>query len=336
MVWNRNLISVMVITYNQERYIRQCLDGILSQKTQYRFEIVIGDDASTDKTFDIIQEYKERFPSKIRSINEKHNVGVVRNFIRTIKSCRGEFLAFCEGDDYWIDENKLESQVSFLIQNSDYGLCYTDYNVFNEDDQTTIKGYLSSINSIPIEGFHPDKMIKGDSQIMTLTTCVRKSLLDEDYLRIMNDKSLLVGDFPTWLWIGLKSKIHFYKQSTAVYRVHKNSFTNSFSKENRWKFARSHYYIRKKIINFLNYVSPEWKAIDCQIQRELMLSSLKLKYKQVYGIASFRVLKKHHSANFEDYITAFGLYCPYSTWIVRIFLSLIKRLKIAFRFLCIR
>ncbi len=328
MVQEKNKVSVMVICYNQEKYIRKCLESILSQKTHFPFEIVVGDDASSDNSYEIIKDLKQKFPSIIKLINEKNHVGYVPNYMRTLKYCQGEFLAFCDGDDYWIDENKLEDQELFLLKNLDYGLVYSDYIQYNENTKTLIKNYLACNKFKSIEGFQPEKFVRGDNQIMSLTTCVRTSLLGADFFRIMNDKNLYITDFPTWLWIGLKSKVHFEPKMTAVYRVHKNSITNSHTKENAWIFHRSHLYIRKKILGFLNYVSPNWKLIDCQIQRELMLKSMKLKYKQVYGIASFRALRKYNAAKIKDYITVVGLYCPSLVWPVRILLSVMRRLNL--------
>lgn len=325
---NKKIISIIVITYNHENFIRQCIDSILSQKTKYSFEIIIGDDASTDSTQEIIIELQKKYPETIKVINEKNHIGFIPNYIRTLKYCQGDYIAFCEGDDYWINENKLEKQVVFLQDNPEYGLVYTDYTQFNERVKIYTKNYLATNKFIPIEGFQPEKMVRGDNQIMTLTTCIRASLLGTHYFEVMNDENLLIADFPTWLWIGLISKIHFEPDVTAVYRVHKDSITNSHTQENSWKFHRSHQYIRKKIMVFSDYYPNNWKMIDCQIQRELMDKSLKLKFKQLYGIAAFQTLKKYNAVTLTDYVIVAGLYFPLLTWPVRIAISLIRRLKL--------
>ena len=144
----------------------------------------------------------------------------------------------------------------------------------------------------------------------------------------MNDKSLLIADFPTWMWIGLKSKLHYDNSVTAVYRVHNRSITNSHTKESLWRFDRYHQYIRKKIMSRLNYCSNNWSNIDCQIQRGSMRMALKLKFKQAHGIAEFRALKKRGPLTFVDYITVIGLYCHLLTSPVRITLSGIRRVAL--------
>src|SRR5260221_9409884 len=119
------LVSVCVITYNHEKFIRQCLDGIMMQKTSFRFEVVIGDDCSTDNTCGIIREFAERYPDVIRPVYQPVNVGGARNayeFCYPILT--GKYIAVCEGDDYWTDSFKLQRQVGFLEQNPDYAFCF--------------------------------------------------------------------------------------------------------------------------------------------------------------------------------------------------------------------
>jgi len=120
------IVSVHVVTYNQEGYICQTLDSILQQTTDFEYEIVIGEDASSDKTREICFEYQRRFPDKIRvlwsSENTFYNDGNTR---RVAARCRGEFIAFCEGDDYWTDVKKLQKQVDVMRRNPSVSLCFT-------------------------------------------------------------------------------------------------------------------------------------------------------------------------------------------------------------------
>src|SRR5580704_17696442 len=101
-------VSVSLITYNHEKYIAECLHSLLKQKTDFDFEIVVSHDCSTDNTDSIIENYVRNYPDKIRHIRRKNNLGMVRNAIATIAECRGEYIALMEGDDFWLDENKLQ------------------------------------------------------------------------------------------------------------------------------------------------------------------------------------------------------------------------------------
>ena len=108
------LVSINTITYNHAPYIRQCIEGVLMQKTTFPFELLIGEDCSTDGTRGIVLEYAQKYPEIIRMITSEFNVGAAENIKRTNNACRGEFVAFCEGDDCWIDPLKLQKQYEAL------------------------------------------------------------------------------------------------------------------------------------------------------------------------------------------------------------------------------
>ncbi len=120
------LVSVICITYNQEQYIKQCLDGFLMQKTNFPFEVIIHDDASTDGTADIIREYEKKYPDIIKPIYQTENqwsqkIPFMNKYMFPL--VRGKYMAFCEGDDFWTDENKLQKQFDFMETNPEYTVC---------------------------------------------------------------------------------------------------------------------------------------------------------------------------------------------------------------------
>jgi glycosyltransferase involved in cell wall biosynthesis len=123
------LLSVLIITYNHEAYIGQALDSVVN----FAFDIVIGDDASTDKTRDICLAYAEKYPHLIRLMPAAANLGVVPNYIRTLTACRGKYVAHLDGDDYWTDADKLQKQVNRLESDENLTACYTSRRVFRED-----------------------------------------------------------------------------------------------------------------------------------------------------------------------------------------------------------
>jgi hypothetical protein len=117
-------VSVVSITYNHEAYIREALDGFVAQKTDFPVEIIVADDASTDATPAIIQEYADRHPHLFRPILRSENVGTHANLIDALSAARGTYLALCEGDDYWIDPMKLTKQVAFLDRHPKTAVCF--------------------------------------------------------------------------------------------------------------------------------------------------------------------------------------------------------------------
>ena len=113
-------LSVGILTYNQEKYIRQCLDSVLMQKVDFDYEIVVGDDASTDGTQDILRDYAKHYPGKFVLLLGEKNEGISMNYKKVLTACKGEYVALCEGDDYWTDMTKLQKQVDFLENHPDY------------------------------------------------------------------------------------------------------------------------------------------------------------------------------------------------------------------------
>jgi glycosyltransferase involved in cell wall biosynthesis len=211
------MVSVCMITYNHEPYIRQAIDGILMQKTDFPFELFIGEDCSKDNTRQICLEYKEKYPDKIKLLCPEKNLGAQQNFIQTVNMCNGKYIAFCEGDDYWTDPMKLQKQLDFMEANIKYSLCYCRFKTFNQetkeykDDEN---GHLFNENIDRIE-FDLERFYLG-WHIGTQTMLFRKSLFDADackkykYFRDIH----LVSNL---LMAGKGTCLNFFG---AVYRKH--------------------------------------------------------------------------------------------------------------------
>ena len=107
-------LSVAMITYNHERFIRQAIESVLDQKVNFDFEIVIGEDCSTDSTRTIVAELQQQYPDRIVALMRPHNLGAMRNLQETLAACKGQYVALLEGDDYWTSQHKLQKQVDFL------------------------------------------------------------------------------------------------------------------------------------------------------------------------------------------------------------------------------
>ena len=117
------LVSVILIAYNQRRYIRQAIESVLAQETSFSYELLIGDDASDDGTGDIVAEYARAYPDRVRAFIRPENLGAARNAVLLLQQARGEFIASLEGDDYWIDPQKLEKQAAFLRESPGFIGC---------------------------------------------------------------------------------------------------------------------------------------------------------------------------------------------------------------------
>lgn len=117
---NRPVISIAMLVYNHEKYLEQALQSIFDQKIDVSFEVVIGEDYSSDNSRKIIKEWMKKFPERIRLLPQEHNLGMHENFNRVLFACDGKYVAWLEGDDFWLDDHKLQKQYSFLEGHSDY------------------------------------------------------------------------------------------------------------------------------------------------------------------------------------------------------------------------
>ena len=125
-----------MLSYNQEEYIAQCMEGILAQKGEFLLELVIGDDRSTDRTLEIIKSYLDNFrhnKMEVNILSADGNLGMTPNFKRCWFACTGDYIAFCEGDDYWTDPYKLQKQIDFMKSHPACALCFNDLHVYFQD-----------------------------------------------------------------------------------------------------------------------------------------------------------------------------------------------------------
>jgi glycosyltransferase involved in cell wall biosynthesis len=178
------LVTVVVCTYNHRNYIKKCIDGILSQKTNFEFEIYIGEDCSTDNTRAICIEYAKNYPDKIRLFlhNDKNKIFINGrpngrfNFLYSFYKARGKYISLCEGDDFWTDENKMQEQVNFLETNTDFSLSFTNIRHVNSMG-VIIKDRLVNYK---IDVFTHETFVAKISP-PTLSTVFRKDALPENY-----------------------------------------------------------------------------------------------------------------------------------------------------------
>lgn len=206
-------LSVFVVTYNQEKYIRQCIDGILMQHVNFDYEVVIGDDCSTDSTRRICEEYANKY-SQIKLLPLESNLGIARNWKRVLSACQGEYVAMCEGDDYWVDEEKLQAEVDLMDSDKEIGY------VFTKNAVLTTTGEI--VGKDAVFEHVPEKM---DLHLLTRlwlpshtqTVCFRRILFPSPYPVEMETADYVCDVYLKYL-VASKCKIGFINKTTAVYR----------------------------------------------------------------------------------------------------------------------
>lgn len=147
---NNIKVSVLVLTYNQEKYVDDALQSVLHQRTDFSYEVVVGDDCSKDGTVKRLESWQKKYPEKVRILKSDKNQGLLPNFIRTFNSCKGQYVAICEGDDYWIDKEKLQRQADILDNNPQYNTCIHRVVNYYEDtnEKSLSNGNQKAINNI--------------------------------------------------------------------------------------------------------------------------------------------------------------------------------------------
>jgi glycosyltransferase involved in cell wall biosynthesis len=216
-------LSVLICAYNQEAYVEQAVRGALGQRTSFPFEIVIGEDASRDRTPEILKRLASENPDRIRlTINEK-NFGMHGNYRATYDRCRGAYIALLEGDDYWIDERKLQKQVDFLDSSSECVLCFHDVLVFEEGGETE---HLYCRPGLPqITGLVD---ILQDMYINTSSVVMRNGPRYPEW-----GTDLEIGDWPYYIYLATFGKFGFINEVMAAYRKHPEGKWNRASVQQR-------------------------------------------------------------------------------------------------------
>ena len=229
------IVSVHMMAYRHEKYIAQAIESILMQKTDFEFELVIGEDASPDRTREICFEYQRKYPDKIRVLWSDENVfSIGGNEVRITAACRGEFIAFCEGDDYWTDSCKLQKQVDVMRKHPNVGLCFCNADVKNESTGNVvpwncgavlphgeIKGLKFAL--MHLFGSSPLSAKNDCNTLMTASVLLRRELFIEAKQRFeVFSWNLLLSDTTIWLGLAFLADVYFLPDKVSVYRRNEN------------------------------------------------------------------------------------------------------------------
>lgn len=251
------IVSVSMITYNHELYLNQAIEGVLMQQTNFMFELIIADDNSPDRTESIIKHYIDNHPQGylIKYFRHENNLGMNENVLFALNRSKGKYIATCDGDDYWIDPYKLQKQVDFLEENSEYGLIHTDFNTFYQSSNLY---FLNShvVYNVDIKGDcaleYWNLFGKSMATIKTLTVCIRKEIIEDYLLKLPNNK-WTIGDFPMFFFAALHSKIGHIKDPTAVYRTVSSGSASNVGRDYTKLFLQKKTYVDIRLFYLTQY-----------------------------------------------------------------------------------
>ena len=233
-----------MLTYNHGKYLREALESVLMQDVNFEYEVVIGDDFSTDDSREIITEYEKKYPGRIKPIFHNVNVGIAKNFEITWFQCKGRFIALLEGDDYWTNSHKLQMQYDFLNENEDYVACYQKSLEINE-----ITGHQKITNEDDKAETNLSEILSRGWFMRTASIMTRNNLFDSFPDFFFEHRST---DYILHILIAQKGNIKFINDITSVYRRHELGITQDFAR-NRVSFNESKIRLLKKVDNYLGF-----------------------------------------------------------------------------------
>lgn len=217
------LVSILVSTYNHEKYIRDCLDGMLMQQTKFPIEIIIGNDCSTDETASIIKQYQKCY-SNIKLITPTSNIyqtGKTITYTHLLPTAKGKYVAFCEGDDYWTFPYKLQAQIEFLERENNYSMCFHAYQTNDSNgNKITLVGVCQEERTISIT----ELLNFGICQFSTVVGR-RECLSIPEIDLYFNHPQHTYGDINYYMAWASQGKIRLLPQPWSIYRRHADSLT---------------------------------------------------------------------------------------------------------------
>lgn len=241
------VISVMILTYNHEKYIRQAVESILMQECSYSYEIVICDDCSTDNTRNICTKLQKEHPDKIRLIFNESNKGLIRNYFETMQECRGKYIADCSGDDYWLTSSKLQKEADVLENRNDIVLVHTNWKDIvqhtgkvYDDVKSRREGWKSLILDKKDTEFYLNH--RNLSLVNINTSCFRKDIalgIYKKYNRFFDPDLYMSEDFQLlFLMLYEGGSFYYIDEDTAIYRLLDESVSQSccVSKKFRYRY----------------------------------------------------------------------------------------------------
>lgn len=212
-------VSIICTNYNKGDWVREAMDSFLNQKTNFGFEIIIIDDASTDHSYEIIQEYQNKFPEKVRTFRNEVNLGITRTWKKVCQEAKGQYIARCDSDDFWTDPLKLQKQVDLLDASTDSLWSNTEFDMVDLDGNLIQKDAFASKALPLIDSYEEMLVMKG--MTMASTWLVDTTLMQDVSAQISDTAA--DDTFELQLELFKRTKISFLSDSTTVYRMNLGS-----------------------------------------------------------------------------------------------------------------
>lgn len=275
-------LSVLIATYNQERYIEQAVRSALMQRAAFDHEILIADDCSTDGTREILRSLAAEHPDRLRLVLNDRNLGMHGNYRNAWMQCRGQYIAILEGDDYWTDPAKLQKQVAFLDAHRDCVLCFHNVVIFSEDESVIGAEALYCPADLPeisgSEELLQEMFIQGSSVVIRNGVFKTFPALGTD---------LALGDWPFYLWLSSFGKLGYIPEVMSAYRKHADGLWKRTPPEERIRTVTKMYELAMELFHhrydaIIRVLIRRWAAyVRCDDERQRWMTAAKSAQRQV-------------------------------------------------------
>ena len=237
-------VSVLVMTYNHEKFISQALESVAMQETNFEYEILISEDCSTDRTRQIALEFQKAHPENVRLLLSEQNIHSNEIVVRGIRAARGEYIALLDGDDYWTSLHKLQKQVDFLDNHPECSLCFHNARIFHEADGREGRNWtppgqkkISTLADIWMGNF-----------IATCSTMFRRGLIGE--IPVWYNDFFPITDWPLHILNAEHGKIGYIDEVMGMYRYHPGGLYSPFSETKKQQETLKFYHTMNKNLNY--------------------------------------------------------------------------------------
>lgn len=298
-------VSIVMTSYNREKYICQAIDSILAQVCNYSYEIIIGDDCSTDTSRELLTYYKNKFPDIFVLNFQDKNQGFGVNWASTCKLARGKYIAFCDDDDYWCDTEHLKLLTEHLDTHDECGLVYANRYVFDVARDTKIVANVK----LPTTENALDYMLNKSYPILFSASMLRKSLMDkyvdlDAYIRLR----FPIQDFPTAILLAPHCEFHYIEKPTVVYRSYDGSMSKPKDYETVMRKYTQEEIMHRYLYEQLGLVYDELSYRRYKYGILLQLAYQKVDYKSAKEFAKYVDVRNNKKYFAQSWVT-FHIFC---------------------------
>ncbi len=293
-------MSVVVTTYNHEKYIAQCLENILSQKGDFQLEVVVGDDCSTDNTSWIVDDFRDSYPTIITMLPREKNLGITKNLKRCLDACSGEYIAICEGDDYWLDEYKLQKQMMYLETHPDLSMCFSAFYIYYEDknlfkphvDQLLLRkdvlktedlilnNYIGNFSCCMYRGEVVKQLPENLYEIFTVDWLFNMTCGQFGDIGFLRERMSVYRKHSQGAWSGMNELIKL-KELLRLIDVYNNFFS--------YKYDKQFMQFKAVVVHEIVLYSRQYEIPDLSTNKLALKDKLKLAYN--FFLSSYRKLR---------------------------------------------